>query len=127
MGLVGRGEDLALVDVVDPEGAQDLGLGEVPDPGLGHHRDGHRRLDPLDERGIAHPGHAAVPADVGRDPLEGHDRHRPGILGHLGLLGVDHVHDHAAPEHLGQAPLDGERARSDGTPAPVAASVLGSE
>ena len=39
VGLVGRGEDLALVDVVDPEGGQHLGLGEVADAGLGHDRD----------------------------------------------------------------------------------------
>ena len=71
---------------------------------------GHGRLDPLDQRRVAHPGHAAVAADVGRHPLEGHDGHRAGILGHLGLLGVDHVHDHAATEHLGESPLDGEGA-----------------
>ena len=43
--LVGRGEHLALVDVVDAERLEDLRLGEVPDAGLGHDRDGHRRLD----------------------------------------------------------------------------------
>ena len=32
MGLVGRGEHLGLVDVVDPEGFEDLRLDEVPDP-----------------------------------------------------------------------------------------------
>ena len=36
------GEHLALVDVVDAERLGDLGLGEVADAGLGHHRDGHR-------------------------------------------------------------------------------------
>ena len=106
VGLVGRGEHLALVDVVDAEGLEHLGLGEVADAGLGHDRDGHRRLDPLDQGRVAHAGHAAVAADVGRDPLEGHHRDGPGVLGDLGLLGVDHVHDHAAPQHLGQAPLD---------------------
>ena len=110
VGLVGRGEDLALVDEVDPEGGQDLGLGEVADAGLGHDRDGHGGLDALDQRRVAHAGHAAVASDVGRDPLEGHDGHRTGVLGHLGLLGVDHVHDHAATQHLGQAALDGEGA-----------------
>ncbi len=114
VGLVGRGEHLALVDVVHPEGRQHLGLGEVADPGLGHDRDGHRGLDPLDQGRIAHPGHAAVATDVGRHPLEGHDRHGAGVLGHLGLLGVDHVHDDPAPEHLGQTPLDGERTGGTG-------------
>ena len=37
--LVGRGQDLGLVDVVDAERLEDLGLDEVADPGLGHHRD----------------------------------------------------------------------------------------
>ena len=37
--LVGRGEHLALVDVVDAERLEDLGLDEVADAGLGHHRD----------------------------------------------------------------------------------------
>ena len=106
VGLVGRGEHLALVDVVDAEGLEDLGLGEVADAGLGHDRDGDRGLDALDHLGVAHAGHAAVAADVGRHPLERHDRHGPGVLGDLGLVGCDHVHDHAAPEHLGQAPLD---------------------
>ena len=104
--LVGRREHLGLVDVVDPERLEHLRLGEVADAGLGHDRDGDRRLDPLDERGVAHTGHAAIAADVGRHPLERHHRNRAGVLGDLGLLGVDHVHDHATLEHLGQAPLD---------------------
>ena len=48
VGLVGRREHLALVDEVDAEGLQDLGLDEVTDAGLGHHRDRHRGLDALD-------------------------------------------------------------------------------
>ena len=106
--LVGRREHLGLVDEVDAERLQHLGLGEVADARLGHHRDGHGVDDPLDQRRVAHPGHATVAADVGRDPLEGHDRHRPGVLGDLGLFGVDDVHDDAAPQHVRQPPLDGE-------------------
>ena len=49
--LVGGGEDLGLVDVVDLEGLEHLRLGEVPDAGLGHDRDGHRLLDALDHAG----------------------------------------------------------------------------
>ena len=37
--LVGRGQDLGLVDVVDAERLEDLGLDEVADAGLGHDRD----------------------------------------------------------------------------------------
>ena len=61
--------------------------------------------------GIAHPGHAAVAADVGRHPLERHHGAGAGVLGDAGLLGGDDVHDDAALEHLGQAALDRERAR----------------
>jgi hypothetical protein len=35
----GRGQDLGFVDVVDTERLQDLGLGDVPDAGLGHDGD----------------------------------------------------------------------------------------
>ena len=68
VGLVGRGEHLGLVDVVDAERLEDLGLDEVADAGLGHDRDGDDGLDALDHLGIAHAGDAAVAADVGRAP-----------------------------------------------------------
>ena len=104
--LVGRGEHLGLVDVVDAERLEDLRLGEVADAALGHDRDGDRGLDLLDHRRVGHAGDAAVAADVGRDPLERHHGDGAGVLGDAGLLGVDDVHDHAAAQHLGQAPLD---------------------
>ena len=59
--------------------------------------------------GIAHPGDAAVAADVGRHALERHHRAGAGVLGDLGVVGRDDVHDDAALEHLGEAPLDRER------------------
>jgi hypothetical protein len=103
--LVGGGEHLGLVDVVDADRLEHLGLGEVPDPALGHDRDGHRADDAVDHVGVAHPGHAALGPDVGRDPLERHHRDRAGVLGDLGLLRGDHIHDHAALEHVGHAAL----------------------
>ena len=106
VSLVGGGQDLALVDVVDAEGFEHLGFDEVADARLGHHRDGHRRLDPLDQGGIAHAGHPTVAPDVGGNPLEGHDGYGAGVLGDLGLLRRDDVHDHATAKHLGQASLD---------------------
>ena len=106
VGLVGRGEHLALVDVVDAERLEDLRLGEVADAALGHDRDRDRGLDALDHRRVAHAGDAAVAADVGGHPLERHHRDRAGVLGDPGLLGGDDVHDDAAPQHLGEAPLD---------------------
>ena len=86
--LVRRREHLALVDIVDTEGLQHLGLGEMTDARLGHDRDGDRVLDGLDEGGVAHASHAAVPADVGRYPLQGHHSDGPGVLGDLACSAV---------------------------------------
>ena len=107
--LVGRRQDLGLVDVVDLERLEHLRLGDVADPRLGHDRDRHGLLDALDQQRVGHARDAAVAADVGRDALERHDRGGAGVLGDLRLLGVDDVHDDAALQHLGQAGLHPER------------------
>src|SRR5919201_5269328 len=60
MLLVGGRQDLGLIHVVDPEGLEDLGLDEVPDPSLGHHRDRDGLYDLLDLRRVGHAGHAAL-------------------------------------------------------------------
>ena len=98
--VVGGGEHLRLVDVVDLDGLEDARLGDVPDAALRH--DGNRDggLDALDHRGVAHARHAARRADVGGDALERHHGARAGRLGDLRLLGRRHVHDHPALEHL---------------------------
>jgi hypothetical protein len=106
--LVGRRQDLGLVDVVHLEGLEHLRLGEVPDAGLGHDGDRHGLLDALDHRGVRHARDAAVAAYVGGHALQRHHGGRAGGLGHACLLGVDHVHDDAALEHLRQAGLDAE-------------------
>ena len=116
VGVVGRGQHLGLVDVVDAEALQDLRLDEMPDAGLGHHRDGDRGDDALDHVRVAHPRHPALGADVGGHPLQRHHRDGAGALGDPGLLGGDDVHDDAALEHLGHAALD---ARRSGLPAAV--------
>ena len=108
VGLVGGGQDLGLVDVVDLERLEDLGLGEVADAGLGHDGDGHGGLDALDHRRVGHARDAAVAADVGGHALERHDRDSARVLGNAGLLRRDDVHDHAALEHLGKAAFDPE-------------------
>src|SRR5665811_638284 len=86
----------------------------MADPGLRHDRDAHRGHDPLDHRGIAHPGNAAGGADVRRDALERHDGDGPGVLRDLRVVGRDDVHDDAALEHLGEALLRGPGGRFDG-------------
>ena len=126
VGVVGRGEDLGLVDVVDPDRLQHLGLDEVADAGLGHDRDAHLGLDAVDHVGVGHAHDAAVTADVGRHALQGHDGDRAGVLGDPGLLRRDDVHDDAALEHLGHAALDGVGARRRGvTGGRVDRAVLG--
>ena len=97
--VVGGGEDLALVDIVDLNG---LGLHKVADAALGHNRDGYRLLDAPDHLRVAHAGDAARGPDIGGDALQGHDGAGPRSLGDFGLLRCGHIHDHAALEHLGQ-------------------------
>jgi hypothetical protein len=111
VGVVGRGQHLGLVDVVDAERLEDLGLDEVPDPRLGHHRDRDRGDDAVDQVRITHPGHTALGADVGRHPLQRHHRHSAGVLSDLGLIRGDHVHDHATLEHLRHPALHPRRPR----------------
>ena len=96
MLLVSRGKHLTLVNVINAEGFNHLGLDEMADAGLGHHGDRHRRLDRHNQGRIAHPGNAALGANIGGHPFEGHHRNGPGLLGDTGLLRCDHIHDHAA-------------------------------
>ncbi|CAB4940446.1 unannotated protein [freshwater metagenome] len=105
MSLVGRGQHLGLVDVVDAERLKDLRFSEVTDAGLRHDRDRRDRLDALDHLGIAHTSHAAVATDVGRNALKCHDGNGAGIFGDTSLLGVNDVHDDATLEHVGESAL----------------------
>ena len=106
VGLVGWGEDLGLVDVIDAERLENLRFGEVADSGLGHHRDGADLLDALDHLRVGHAADAAFLADVRGHAFERHDGHGAGIFGDTSLFGVDDVHDDAALEHLGEPTLD---------------------
>ena len=105
VGLVGRGQDLGLVDVVDAERLEHLRLDEVADACLGHDRDRHGVHDPGDHLGVGHARDAAGLADVGWHALERHHRDGAGVFGDLGLVGRDDVHDDAALEHLGETLL----------------------
>ena len=104
--VVSGSENLGLVDVVDTQGLQDLGLDEVTDAGLGHDGDRHGLDDAFDQIGVGHTGHATLRADVGGDALKCHDGDGTSVLGDLGLLGCDDVHDDAALEHLCHSTLD---------------------
>ena len=98
--IVGGGENLGFIDVVDLDGLKDLRLDDVTDAALGHDGDGDGLLNALDHLGVAHARHAAGGADVGRDALESHDGAGACLLGDACLLGRGDVHDDAALEHL---------------------------
>ena len=105
MLFVGGRQHLGLVDVVDADFLQYLRFGEVADAALGHHRNGDRGHDLLDELGIGHARDAAFGANDGGHALQRHYRDRARLFGDLGLFHAHHVHDDAAFEHLGQAGL----------------------
>jgi len=109
VGLVGGGEDLGFVDVVDAEFLEDLSLGEVADAALGHDRDGDGGHDFANLFGRSHAGDSAFGADLRGDALEGHDGDGAGFFGDGGLVGVGDVHDDAAFEHFREAGLEAER------------------
>ena len=112
VGVVGRGEHLGLVDVVDAERLQHLGLDEVADPGLGHDRDGDRAsMIPSIMSGSLirdTPPWARMSAGTRSSAMTAT---APASSAILRLLRRDDVHDHAALEHLGHAALDARRCR----------------
>jgi hypothetical protein len=96
VGVVGEGEHLAVVHVVDADGLQDLGLHEVAVVGLGHDGDGDGALDVVDEAWVGHASDAALGANDGGDALDSHDGADTCLLGDARLFGRDDVHDDAA-------------------------------
>ena len=100
--VVGGREYLALVDVVNLDGLQDLCLGNVTDAALGHDGDGDSLLNAANHLRVAHTTHTTCSTDVGGDAFEGHDGTGTGSLGNPGLFGSRHVHDNTALQHLSQ-------------------------
>ena len=98
--VIGGGENLGLVDVIDLDGLKDLRLNNVADAALGHNGDGDGLLDALDHLGVAHARDAACGTDIGRDALECHNGAGARFFGDACLLGRGDVHDDAALEHL---------------------------
>ena len=52
VAVIGGGQHLGLVDVIDAEGLQDLRLDEVTDAGLGHNWNGDSINNPVNQIGI---------------------------------------------------------------------------
>src|SRR6266571_3597518 len=91
--VVGRGQHLGLVDVVHAERLEYLRLDEVPDAGLGHHRDRHRVDDAVDQVRVGHPRHAALDPRGAGGWVLGHGGTAPR---RQGWLHVDHIRAAAA-------------------------------
>ena len=100
--VVGGAQNLGFVDVVDFDGLQNAGFGNMADAHLRHDRDGHGLLNALDHGRVAHAGDATGRANVGRNTLERHHRACARVLRDLRLLGGSDVHNHATLEHLRQ-------------------------
>ncbi|MPM69177.1 hypothetical protein SDC9_116121 [bioreactor metagenome] len=102
MDIVRRGEHLALVNVIDAYGLQDLGLHEMTYAAFRHDRYRYRIRYPLDHQGIAHPRYAAGCAYVRRYPFQCHYGAGPCLLGYERLLRGRNIHYDSASECLCQ-------------------------
>ena len=100
--IISGREHFALVNVVDLDGLQDLGLNKVADAALRHDRDRNGLLNALDHLRVAHAGHAAGSTDIRGDALQSHNGAGACVFCDLGLLGGGNIHNNAALEHLGQ-------------------------
>ena len=100
--VVGGAEYFGFVDVIDFDGLQNAGFGDVADTNLGHDRNRHGFLNALDHGRIAHAGNAAGSTNIGRNAFERHHRACARVLCDLRLLRGGDVHDYATLEHLCQ-------------------------
>ena len=98
--VIGWAEHLALVDIINLDGLQDLSLGNMTDTALGHHGNSYSLLDATNHLRVAHTANTTCCTDVGRDTFEGHYSAGTSLFGYLGLLGSSHVHDNTTLQHL---------------------------
>ena len=94
--IVSRGENFALVNVIDLNGFEDLCLHKMTDPAFCHNRNGYSLLNALDHLRIAHAGNAACRADICRDALQRHNCARACLFRDPCLLRGSNIHDNAA-------------------------------
>mmetsp|Transcript_23980 Transcript_23980/g.51763 ORF Transcript_23980/g.51763 Transcript_23980/m.51763 type:complete len:312 (+) Transcript_23980:175-1110(+) len=104
--LIGHGQNLRLINVVNFACLEDLGLDKMSDTGLGHDGDGDGVLDFENHGWVGHAGYSAIAADVCGDALEGHDCYGSGGFCDFGLFYVHDIHNHSSLEHLRQTLLD---------------------
>ena len=100
--VVGGAQHFGFINVIDFDGLQNTGFGNMTDTNLCHDRNGHGLLNALDHGRIAHAGNSAGSTNISRNAFERHHRARACILCDLRLLRGGDVHDHATLEHLCQ-------------------------
>ena len=98
--VIGWAEHLALVDIINLDGLQDLSLGNMTDTALGHHGNSYSLLDATNHLRVAHTANTSCCTDVGRNTFEGHYSAGTSLFGYLGLLGSSHVHYNTTLQHL---------------------------
>ena len=104
--VIGRTQHLALVDIVNLNGLQDLSLSNMADTALRHHGDAHSLLDATNHLGVTHTADTACGTDIGRDTFKGHHGTGTGCLGNPGLFRSSHVHDNTTLQHLSQLAVE---------------------
>mmetsp|Transcript_10701 Transcript_10701/g.16285 ORF Transcript_10701/g.16285 Transcript_10701/m.16285 type:complete len:205 (-) Transcript_10701:32-646(-) len=104
--LIGHGEHLTLINIINFARLQNLCFDKVSDTSLGHDGDGDGVFDFEDHVGVGHACDSAVATDVGGDAFEGHDGDCSGCFGDLGLFDVHYIHNYTTLEHLRQSLLD---------------------
>ena len=100
--IIGRRKHLALIDIVNLYGLQNLRFGKMSDTAFGHDRDGDRLLNTANHLRVAHARHASRSPYVGGDSFQSHYRTGTCRLGNACLLRGSHIHNHAALQHLCQ-------------------------
>ena len=100
VNIIGRGEHLALVNIIDLDGLQNLSLCKMADTTLCHDRDRDGLLDALDHLRVAHARHATSCTNVGRNALKSHNGTSTCSLSNLSLFRGCYIHDNTALKHL---------------------------
>mmetsp|Transcript_27271 Transcript_27271/g.37610 ORF Transcript_27271/g.37610 Transcript_27271/m.37610 type:complete len:271 (+) Transcript_27271:255-1067(+) len=108
MNLVCRGQDLALINVVNTNRLQNLGFYKVTNAGLGHDWNGDSCFDGLNHFRVRHTSYTSIFANVSGDPLQGHHCDSACFFSNTRLFNIDDIHDASALEHLCKAYLHGK-------------------
>src|SRR5579863_4903823 len=104
--LIGRRQNLRLVDAVNANSLQNLGLDKVPNATLRHDGDGDSLFDLHNQFGVAHTGDATLRSNIGGHTLQCHYCRCTRFLCDTCMVCVDDITDHSTLEHLWKISLD---------------------